>query len=130
MSTIIEYRDPSGGTSGWLAYDGLACRLAAGGCRAQHGLTADTLATLASRMTLKERILGINVDGAKCGLAISPQAPEKQAALGRFLAFLRAELASRLSLGSDMGTSWGSSRKSPAARTSPRSSTRSGRLRN
>jgi adenylosuccinate lyase len=106
MSTIIKYCDPTEGTSGWLVYDGLACRLAVGGCRAQHGLTADTLAMLASRMRLKERVLGINVDGAKCGLAISPHAPAKRAALGRFLAFLRAELTSRLSLGCDMGTSW------------------------
>jgi glutamate dehydrogenase (NAD(P)+) len=107
MIIITEYCDPIDGTNGWLAYDGLDCRLAAGGCRAQPGLTAEMLGALSSRMVLKERILGINVDGAKCGLAISPQAPGEQATLARFLAFLRAELTSRLSLGCDMGTSWG-----------------------
>jgi glutamate dehydrogenase (NAD(P)+) len=106
MSTVIEYRDPVEGFAGWLAYDGVACRIAAGGCRVQPGLTAETLTGLASRMTLKERVLGINVDGAKCGIDYDPRSPGKPAALRRFLAFLRDELTTRFSMGCDMGTRW------------------------
>ena len=57
-------------------------------------------------MTLKERVLGLNVDGAKCGLDYDPAGPGKAAALRSFLAFLRDELSTRLSLGCDMGTQW------------------------
>jgi glutamate dehydrogenase (NAD(P)+) len=106
VTIALEYADPENGVRGWLAYDGLEHALAAGGCRVQRGLAPGTLETLASRMTLKERVLGVNVDGAKCGLDLDPASPEKGATLRRFLAFLREELESRFSMGCDMGTQW------------------------
>src|SRR5579859_6449070 len=106
MGTVIEYADPFESARGWLVYDAMDCRLAAGGCRVQSGLTAQTLTSLASRMTLKERLLRINVDGAKWGLAFNPADPAKAEVLGRFIGFLRDELKTRLSLGCDMGTRW------------------------
>ncbi|RIV41492.1 Glu/Leu/Phe/Val dehydrogenase dimerization domain-containing protein [Micromonospora radicis] len=106
MNTVIEYVDPVEGFRGWLAYDGLDCRLAAGGCRVTPGLTAADLSELAGRMTLKERLLGINVDGAKCGIDYDPHAPGKAEALRRFLGFLRGQLMTRFSMGCDMGTRW------------------------
>ena len=55
-------------------------------------------------MTLKQRVLGLNVDGAKCGLDYDPTAPDCEQVLARFLDFLRPELQSRYSMGCDMGT--------------------------
>jgi glutamate dehydrogenase/leucine dehydrogenase len=106
MTETIEYRDPNSGVRGWLAYDGRSRPLAAGGCRVRAGLDAAELVTLAQRMTLKQRVLGLNVDGAKCGIDLDPGSPHKAAALGGFLAFLRDELRTRFSMGSDMGTEW------------------------
>ncbi len=107
MTSVIEYQDPQEGFRGWLAYDGELSPLAAGGCRMQPGLTAQELAVLAGRMTLKQRVLGINVDGAKCGIDYDPRGGgDAQAALGRFLQFLADELRSRFSMGPDMGTKW------------------------
>lgn len=106
MTDLIEYHDPVDGTRGWLVYRDARQRLAAGGCRVQPGLDAATLGTLADQMALKQRVLGINVAGAKCGLDLDPGAPGKSAVLGRFLAFLRDELANRYSMGPDMGTGW------------------------
>ncbi|HEX4706071.1 MAG TPA: Glu/Leu/Phe/Val dehydrogenase dimerization domain-containing protein [Pseudonocardiaceae bacterium] len=108
MTETIDFRDPRTGTHGWLVYDGdgRSRPLAAGGCRVQAGLDAGQLATLAERMTLKQRVLGLNVDGAKCGIDLDPRSPHKAAALGSFLAFLRHELRTRFSMGSDMGTDW------------------------
>src|SRR4051794_2844103 len=103
MNRLVHYVDPIEGFHGYLAYNGSACRIAAGGCRVQRGLTADTLRTLAARMALKQRVLGLNVDGAKCGIDYDPQAPGKAAALRRFLSFLHEELGTRLSMGCDMG---------------------------
>lgn len=101
-----EYIDQVEGFRGWLAYDGTRCRLAAGGCRVQPGLTRQTIEGLAASMTLKQRLLGINVDGAKCGIDYDPRSPGKAAAVRRFLGFLRDELTSRFSMGGDMGTQW------------------------
>jgi glutamate dehydrogenase (NAD(P)+) len=106
MTTVLPYEDDQYGTQGWLVYDGVTCRLAAGGCRVQRGLTPETLTTLASRMTLKQRVLGANVDGAKCGLDLDPHAPHRDEVLRRFIAFLRDELTARFSMGCDMGTTF------------------------
>lgn len=106
MTDLIEYSDPVDGTRGWLVYGDTRQRLAAGGCRVQPGLDAATLGTLADRMALKQRVLGINVAGAKCGLDLDPRTPDKSAVLRRFFTFLREELATRYSMGPDMGTGW------------------------
>ena len=104
--TIALSFEGAAGARGWLAYDGDTRPLAVGGCRVQPGLTAEMLEALAARMTLKERVLGLNVDGAKCGLDYDPGRPGKAVALRSFLAFLHDELSTRLSLGCDMGTQW------------------------
>ena len=100
------YQDPAEGFRGWLAYDGQESPLAAGGCRMQAGLTARRAGRAGGRMTLKQRVLGINVDGAKCGIDYDPRAAGAQAALGRFMEFLSDELRTRFSMGPDMGTKW------------------------
>jgi glutamate dehydrogenase (NAD(P)+) len=104
MVQIIEYLDPVEHCSGFLVYDGTNCRLAAGGCRMHAGLTVDELQHLASCMTLKQRVLGINVDGAKCGVAYDPGGPGRLAVLQRFVGFLKDELSTRFSMGCDIGT--------------------------
>ncbi|MFJ5546419.1 Glu/Leu/Phe/Val dehydrogenase dimerization domain-containing protein [Streptomyces sp. NPDC093225] len=104
MVRVIEYTDPVEHCPGYLVYDATSSRLAAGGCRMQSGLTADTLHMLSSRMTLKQRVLGLNVDGAKCGIAYDPNGPRRLAVLRRFLEFLQDELRARYSMGCDMGT--------------------------
>lgn len=101
---ILEYTDPIKRCPGYLVYDRMDCRLAAGGCRIQPDLTASTLSALAARMTLKQRVLGLNVDGAKCGIAYDPRAADCEQVLRRFLTWLRAELRQRFSMGCDMGT--------------------------
>jgi len=58
-------------------------------------------------MQCKESVLKVNVDGAKCGIAYDPASPGKKEAMRRFLRFLAPHLDDRLSLGPDMGTSFG-----------------------
>ncbi|MFD7260314.1 Glu/Leu/Phe/Val dehydrogenase dimerization domain-containing protein [Streptomyces sp. NPDC059874] len=106
MSTTIQYTDPVEGFSGWLVYDGHTADIAAGGFRVQPGVTEELVASLASRMTLKQRVLGLGVDGAKAGIDYDPASPGKPAAVRRFLDFLREELSGRFSMGCDMGTRW------------------------
>jgi glutamate dehydrogenase (NAD(P)+) len=106
MKKMIEYQDPVTEIRGWLAYDGTSFQLAAGGCRVQRGLDAGHISTLASRMRLKQRVLGLNVAGAKCGIDLDPLSDRKPAALAGFIEFLRDELCARFSMGPDMGTEW------------------------
>jgi glutamate dehydrogenase (NAD(P)+) len=70
------------------------------------GLDDAMIAALAKTMTLKQRLLGLAVDGAKAGIDYDPQAPGKREALDRFLRFLRPHLEGRLSMGPDRGTTW------------------------
>lgn len=104
--TVIHYRDSVEGFDGYLAFDGEAHSLSAGGFRVQRGLTMDTVSRLAEAMTVKQRLLGLAVDGAKCGIDFDPRAPGKRDAMRRFLRFLKPYLLDRFSMGSDMGTDW------------------------
>lgn len=106
VTTIVRYLDPLEGFRGYLALSGETHLLAAGGLRVDAGLTEDTVVRLAQAMTLKERLLGLAVDGAKAGIDYDPHSPGKRDALRRFLGFLRPHLLGRLSLGPDMGTTW------------------------
>ena len=100
------YKDHEEGFRGYLAFAGRGLSLAAGGFRVQKGLNGETIVALAQAMALKERVLALNVDGAKCGIDYDPAATGKHAAMRRFLRFLRPHLRRRLSLGPDMGTTF------------------------
>jgi glutamate dehydrogenase (NAD(P)+) len=104
--SIVHYVDPVEGFKGFLAFGGSDHRLAAGGCRVVPGLDEATITALADAMTLKQRLLGLAVDGAKAGIDYDPAAPGKREALRRFLSFLRPHLLDRFSMGSDRGTTW------------------------
>ncbi|MER5890458.1 Glu/Leu/Phe/Val dehydrogenase dimerization domain-containing protein [Streptomyces sp. NPDC001941] len=106
MENTLEFVDAVTNARGWLVYHDDAFTLSAGGCRMRAGLTSAELSTLAQRMSLKQRALGANVGGAKCGLDIDPAHPEAEAVLRRFLDTLRPELTTRYSMGPDMNTEW------------------------
>ncbi len=101
---IIAYTDPVEGFNGYLAIDSLSHQVAAGGMRVQKGLTAERLAKMARAMTLKQRICGMCVDGAKSGIDYDPASPGKHAAMRRFLLALRPYIRERYSMGPDMNT--------------------------
>lgn len=106
QAQVLRYIDPVEDFRGFVAFSGCGHSLAAGGLRVQLGLDETTLVRLAEAMSLKERLLGLAVDGAKAGIDYDPHAPAKPEALCRFFAFLRPHLQERLSLGPDMGTTW------------------------
>lgn len=103
---VVRYVDPLEGFPGYLAYAGEEHRLAAGGCRVMPALDERTIMALAEAMSLKQRLLGLAVDGAKAGIAYDPRSPGKREALRRFLRFLRPHLFERFSMGPDRGTTW------------------------
>ena len=103
---VTRYTDPVEGWNGWLAVCGDGHRLAAGGLRMLAGVEEATVARLAEAMWLKQRLLGLAVDGAKAGIDRDPARPGKQEAVCRFLEFLRPHLLDELSLGPDMNMTW------------------------
>ncbi|HVL98687.1 MAG TPA: Glu/Leu/Phe/Val dehydrogenase dimerization domain-containing protein [Egibacteraceae bacterium] len=105
-ASLVHYVDPVEGFSGHLSFAGVGNALAAGGFRVHPGLTASTVQRLAGVMALKQRVLGLGVDGAKSGIAYDPRAPGKAAAIRRFFHFIKPYLLERYSMGPDMGTRW------------------------
>lgn len=118
-TVLHQYTDPVEGHVGYLAFDGRANPLAAGGLRVDRHLTGETTVQLAQVMTQKQRFLGLGVDGAKCGLARDPASPGTGQAIRRFLRFLKPHLLDRFSMGPDMGTDWQQIEASAAAEGIP-----------
>lgn len=101
---LLAYTDPIEGFQGFLSIDSLTHRIAAGGFRVQKGLTAEHVAHLARNMTLKQRIAGLRVDGAKSGIDYDPASPGKHEAMRRFLRAIRPYILERYSMGPDLNT--------------------------
>ena len=101
---FVSYTDPLEGFHGYLAIDCLTHAIAAGGFRVQKGLTAAHVRHMAKNMTLKQRIAGHRVDGAKSGIDYDPGLPGKREAMKRFFTAIRPYLITRYSMGPDMNT--------------------------
>jgi glutamate dehydrogenase (NAD(P)+) len=101
---FVNYTDPLEGFQGFLAIDCLTHAIAAGGFRVQKGLTADHICKMAKNMTLKQRIAGHRVDGAKSGIDYDPALPGKHDAIKRFFTAIRPYVLTRYSMGPDMNT--------------------------
>jgi len=102
--TNIVYTDPEFGHQGFLSLSGNHHRLSAGGLRVQVGLTADAIEGLSRLMLLKQQLLGLSVNGAKCGIDFDPNSPGKAVALKNFLRFLKPYMHDGLSVGGDLNT--------------------------
>lgn len=101
---VVEYTDPVENFKGWLVIDGGEHALCAGGMRVQPGLTRDHVLAMAKNMTMKMRICGFPIDGAKCGIDYPPDAPGKLKAMSRFMAAIKPYIEERYSMGPDLNT--------------------------
>ncbi len=99
---VVEYSDPLEGFKGWLVIDRTVHRISAGGMRVQVGLTREHLCEMARNMTLKMRIAGLRVDGAKSGIDYDPASPGKTAAVARFLRAISPYIRHGYSMGPDL----------------------------
>lgn len=105
MEMVVEVLDPLTGVRGALVIDRLVGGIAAGGLRVQPGVDRGHLAELAAAMTRKQAAYGIEVGGAKAGLDMPADHPQRPAVLRRFLAALRPLIEARWSVGPDVNTS-------------------------
>ena len=105
MEMVVEVLDPVTGVRGALVIDRLVGGVAAGGLRVQPGVDRAHLAELAAAMTRKQAAYGIEVGGAKAGLDMAADHPQRPAVLRRFLAALQPLIEARWSVGPDVNTS-------------------------
>jgi len=101
---VFAYTDPEEQFNGWLVIDGTQHALCAGGMRVQPGLTREHVMAMAHNMTMKMRICGLPIDGAKCGIDYPPHGPGKRAAMTRFMAAIKPYIEERYSMGPDLNT--------------------------
>jgi glutamate dehydrogenase (NAD(P)+) len=101
---LVTDTDSAEGFRGYLAIDRLTHAVAAGRFRVQKGLTAAHVARMARNMTLKHRLAGNRVDGAKSGIYYDPALPGKRNAMKRFLGAIRPYIITSYSMGPDMNT--------------------------
>lgn len=80
-----EWRDPKTGNTGWLVIDQVVGGLCGGGIRMRSGLDPDEVTRLAEVMTLKLKVLGLEMGGAKTGIDKDPRGPDAVDVLARFL---------------------------------------------
>jgi glutamate dehydrogenase (NAD(P)+) len=104
-SLVIEYVDSLEGFCGWLVIDDIRYPLAAGGMRVQPGLSRGHLINMAQNMTMKMRVSGLPIAGAKCGIDYDPTAPGKKAAMARFMSAIKPYIQHCYSMGPDLNTS-------------------------
>lgn len=102
---VVEIVDPSTGVRGALVIDRLVGGVAAGGLRISPSADRAELSALAAAMTRKQAAYGIQVGGAKAGIQMAPDHPQRAAILRRFMALLRPIIAANWSVGPDMNTS-------------------------
>lgn len=105
-NTSKVYIDPQLGIRGYLSFSGSNHNLSAGGLRIQKGLTADKIERLSQLMLLKQQLIGLAVNGAKCGLNLDPVSPNRALALKGFLNFLKPYIEKGFSVGGDLNTSF------------------------
>lgn len=98
-----EWRDPKTGNTGWLIIDQLVGGLCGGGIRMRSGLGPDEVTRLAEVMTLKLKVLGLEMGGAKAGIDKDPRDPDAVDVLARFLEAHRPFLAEVWSTSEDLG---------------------------
>jgi glutamate dehydrogenase (NAD(P)+) len=101
---IVEYTDPDEQFQGWLVIDDFGNSMCAGGMRVQAGLSREHVIAMARNMTMKMRICGLPIDGAKCGINYPPGSTGKKAAMTRFMAAIRPYIEERYSMGPDLNT--------------------------
>lgn len=99
-----EWRDRKTGNTGWLVIDQVVGGLCGGGIRMRSGLDPDEVTRLAEVMTLKLKVLGLEMGGAKAGIDKDPRDPDAVDVLARFLEAHRPFLAEVWSTSEDLGT--------------------------
>jgi glutamate dehydrogenase (NAD(P)+) len=101
---VVEWVDELLEARGWLVIDMLVNHVAGGGTRVKSGLTADEMIKLAQTMTLKFTLTDPHIGGAKCGLDIDPDRPDKLIVMQRFYDYIKPFLLSCYVTGPDLNT--------------------------
>ena len=96
------YNDPELGFEAYIVVDTLGENIGWGGMRMSTTVSLDEVKALARGMTLKSRVCGMSVGGAKSGIRFDPRSEHKEKALTNFMAGMRPVFESLYSPGPDL----------------------------
>ncbi|WP_116964097.1 Glu/Leu/Phe/Val dehydrogenase dimerization domain-containing protein [Fastidiosibacter lacustris] len=100
----FQWRDKKSSAHGFLVINSLRGNAAGGGTRVHERITLEEVTTLAKIMEIKFALSGPAIGGAKTGIRLDPDCPDKYGVLERWYKAIRPLLAEYYGTGSDLNT--------------------------
>ncbi|WP_192482870.1 MULTISPECIES: Glu/Leu/Phe/Val dehydrogenase dimerization domain-containing protein [Cysteiniphilum] len=100
----FQWKDKRSTARGFLVINSLRGNAAGGGTRVHEHITLEEVTTLAKIMEIKFALSGPAIGGAKTGIRIDPDHPDKYAILERWYEAIRPLLTEYYGTGSDLNT--------------------------
>ncbi|WP_440682860.1 Glu/Leu/Phe/Val dehydrogenase dimerization domain-containing protein [Cysteiniphilum halobium] len=101
---IFQWKDKRSTARGFLVINSLRGNAAGGGTRVHEHITLEEVTTLAKIMEIKFALSGPAIGGAKTGIRLNPDHPEKYAILERWYEAIHPLLVEYYGTGSDLNT--------------------------
>jgi glutamate dehydrogenase/leucine dehydrogenase len=101
---VIEWQDSASDAKGFLVINELINGACGGGTRVSLTTSVDELTQLAKMMQLKFTTYGPAIGGAKSGIIMDPNAPNKLDVLKRWFAFIESQLKTCYGTAADLNT--------------------------
>lgn len=101
---IIEWQDEKSSAKGFLVINELIDGACGGGTRVSLSTNVDELTQLAKIMQLKFSVYGPSIGGAKSGIIMDPNDPNKYAVLKRWFLYIKPVLKTCYGTASDLNT--------------------------
>lgn len=103
---IIEWQDPQSDAKGILVINELINGACGGGTRVSLSTNIEELTHLAKMMQLKFSVYGPHIGGAKSGIIMDPNDPNKYAVLKRWFEFIKHILLKHYGTAADLNTNF------------------------
>lgn len=101
---VLEWNDDQSDAVGYLVINSLKNGVAGGGTRMHENIDIHEVTALAKTMETKFSIAGPSIGGAKSGIRIAPDHPDKDGILKRWFTAIRPMLKSYYGTASDLNT--------------------------
>jgi len=101
---IFQWKDKESSATGYLVINSLRGNAAGGGTRVHENVTVEEVTTLAKIMEIKFALSGPAIGGAKSGIKLEVNHPQKYEILERWYKVLRPMLKEYYGTGSDLNT--------------------------
>ncbi len=101
---IFEWKDKESDAVGYLVINSLRGEASGGGTRIHENVSIEEITALAKTMEIKFALSGPSIGGAKSGIKMNPNHPQKYLILERWYKAIRPFLSQNYGTGSDLNT--------------------------